>query len=123
IGRLKIEDLMPAGLRGDYRRGLANFLATGYGPILNHLVEQPALRRDGTEFVAELSICPLRFENAYRFNAFIADVTHRKKNQEQKQVLKDAIGRELDKIQHKTERAVSKHDVVDVITKLKAMLG
>ncbi|TLY24417.1 MAG: PAS domain S-box protein [Nitrospirae bacterium] len=43
------------------------------------MVEITALRRDGTEFPVELSILPLKVGASYRFNAFIADITERKR--------------------------------------------
>src|SRR5207245_1038717 len=41
-----------------------------------------ALRRDGTEFPVELSILPLKVGASYRFNAFVADITERKRAEE-----------------------------------------
>ena len=37
-----------------------------------------AMRRDGHKFPVELTLWPIRVEGAYRFNAFVHDITERK---------------------------------------------
>ena len=69
----------PSAVREAHSRGLARFLATGEGPVLNRVIEVPALRRDGREFPAEISIAPVRLGEQYLFVAFIRDVTERKR--------------------------------------------
>jgi PAS domain S-box-containing protein len=58
--------------------GLEKYLATGDGPVLNRRIEVTALRRDGREFPAELSIAPLQIDGAPHFSAFLRDITDRK---------------------------------------------
>src|SRR5262249_20890202 len=70
--------------------GLARFLATGEGPQLNRVVEVPALRHDGREFPAEISIAPVRLGEQYLFAAFIRDVTERKRAEEELRRAKEA---------------------------------
>ena len=71
-------------------RGLARFLATGEGPLLNRVLEVQALRRDGREFPAEISIAPVRLGEQYLFAAFIRDVTERKRAEEELRRAKEA---------------------------------
>ena len=54
-------------LRSRHRAGLAYFLATGNGPILNRRVELTALRSDGTEFPVELTVTVPIAEAKLRF--------------------------------------------------------
>lgn len=79
IGRRLDELIIPPQLRDMHRRGLDLFLRTGSGPLLNRLIEQTAIRRDGTEFPVELSISPLKLGNSYIFSGFIHDITERKR--------------------------------------------
>jgi len=79
IGRRLDELIIPPRLRDAHRRGLERFLRTGSGPLLNRLIEQSAIRRDGSEFPVELSISPLKLGNTYIFSGFIHDITDRKR--------------------------------------------
>ncbi|MDP1665723.1 MAG: PAS domain S-box protein [Methylobacter sp.] len=79
IGRRLDELIIPPAHRYAHRQGLELFLRTGVGPLLNQLIEQTAIRRDGTEFPIELSISPLKLGNTYIFSGFIHDITERKR--------------------------------------------
>jgi PAS domain S-box-containing protein len=79
IGQRLEELIIPPQLRDAHRLGLDQFLRNGYGPLLNRLIEQSAIRRDGTEFPVELSFSPLKLGNAYIFSGFIHDITERKR--------------------------------------------
>ena len=83
VGRVLSETIIPPQLREAHSRGLARFLATGEGPVLNRVIEVRALRRDGGEFSAEISIAPVRVGEQYLFAAFIRDVTERKQAEEE----------------------------------------
>ena len=58
--------------------------------MLNRVLEVPALRRDGREFPAEISIAPVRVGEQYLFAAFIRDVTERKRAEEELRRAKEA---------------------------------
>ena len=90
VGRVLSETIIPPQFREAHSRGLARFLATGEGPLLNRVVEVPALRRDGSEFPAEISIAPVRLGEHYLFVAFIRDVTERKRAEEELRRAKEA---------------------------------
>src|SRR5678816_3642918 len=54
VGR-KLRDLIiPERYREAHTRGMARFLGTGVGPVLDRRIELSGLRRDGTEFPIEL---------------------------------------------------------------------
>jgi two-component system sensor kinase FixL len=74
--------IIPERDRAAHRRGLAQFLATGEGPLLNRRLELAALRRDGVEIPIELTISPLSLPDRYEFSAFIRDITERKATEE-----------------------------------------
>lgn len=78
IGRELAEVLIPPAFRELHRQGLARFLATGSGPILNKRIEITALHRDGHEIPIELTVTPIRLQSAWLFGAFVLDITARK---------------------------------------------
>jgi two-component system, sensor histidine kinase and response regulator len=89
VGRALSETIVPPQFREPHDRGLARFLATGEGPFLNRVIGVPALRRDGREFPAEISIAPVRLGEQYLFAGFIRDVTERKRAEEELRCAKE----------------------------------
>jgi PAS domain S-box-containing protein len=78
VGRSLAETIIPPARREAHRRGLERYVASGEGPVLNRRIEVTALRRDGSEFPAELSIAALQIEGVPHFSAFLRDITDRK---------------------------------------------
>jgi PAS domain S-box-containing protein len=83
VGKKLSETIIPYRYRKGHEKGLAQYLKTGKGPLLNKLVEITALRKDGTEFPVELSITPFVQDEKIFFCGFIRDITERKKTEEQ----------------------------------------
>ncbi len=79
VGRDMAALLIPRALREPHRRGLARFLTSGEGPVLGRRVEMPALRADGSEFRAELTVVAVAAGEAPTFTAFVRDVTERER--------------------------------------------
>ena len=90
VGRVLSGTIIPPQFREAHSRGLARFLATAEGPLLNRVLDVQALRRDGSEFPAEISIAPVRLGEHYLFVAFIRDVTERKRAEEEVRRAKEA---------------------------------
>ena len=82
IGKSLAEVIIPERLRERHRQGLARYLATGLGPVLNQRIELPALRADGTEFPSEIAIMPIPGSQPPMFTAFLRDITERKQAEE-----------------------------------------
>ena len=82
IGQNLADLIIPARYREAHERGLRHFMDTGEGPVLNRRVELTGLRRDGTEFPVEFTISPLQRGKTYVFNAFLSDITERKRAEE-----------------------------------------
>src|SRR5215831_4738183 len=99
VGRVLSETIIPPQFREAHKRGLANFLATGEGPVLNRVLDVTALRRDGREFPAEISIAPVRLGEQYLFAAFIRDVTERKRAEEEIGRLNQELRSRVDEMQ------------------------
>lgn len=78
IGCRLADIIVPPGQREAHRHGLAHYVATGEGPILNRRIEVHALRRDGTEFPVELTIQTVETRHGQEFSAFLRDLTEKK---------------------------------------------
>lgn len=78
IGQRLRDLIIPPRFRNAHQKGLQYFLRTGIGSLLNQVIEHIGIRRDGSEFPVELSISPLKLDNAYIFSGFIHDITTRK---------------------------------------------
>ncbi len=78
LGQPLVEAIIPPAYQDAHRFGLARFLATGAGPVLNRRIEVSARRADGTEFPVELAISPFRLADAWAFTATIRDISARK---------------------------------------------
>ncbi|HEX2243233.1 MAG TPA: PAS domain S-box protein, partial [Gammaproteobacteria bacterium] len=70
--------VIPQEYREAHCQGLAHFLASGEGPLLNKRLELVALHKEGRTFPIELTIAPMRLSDHYEFSAFIRDITDRK---------------------------------------------
>ncbi len=90
LGREMAELIVPPPLREQFRRGLAHYLATGEGPVLDQRLEMPALRADGTEFPVELAITRISAEGLPLFTAYLRDITERKRAEQATRFLADA---------------------------------
>jgi PAS domain S-box-containing protein len=78
IGQMMKDWLIPLPLRQEHADGMARYLATGDGPVLNRRFETTALRADGTEFPIELAITPIGSGPRVQFTAHLRDITERK---------------------------------------------
>ncbi len=83
IGRVLADTVIPPQYREAHHHGLAKYLETGEGPLLNNRIEITAVRRDGEEFPVEMTIAPIELDNRLFFSAFVHDITARKRDQAQ----------------------------------------
>lgn len=88
LGQNLAARIVPPQHRKAHDQGLARYLATGEGPVLNKRVEITALRKDGTEFPVELTVVPLILKGGVIFSAFVRDIM------EQKQIMDQLKARE-----------------------------
>jgi PAS domain S-box-containing protein len=75
VGQRLATLIVPRRLRARHEAGLQRVVATGEGTRLDQRLELPALRRDGTEFPAELTITVVRSGNRVAFAGFLRDLT------------------------------------------------
>ena len=79
LGRSLAELIIPVRFRPFQAQCWADAPTREDGTVSPRRVELIACRRDGTEFPIEWAVAPLLIEGTYRFNAFIADITERKR--------------------------------------------
>ncbi len=91
VGRALAEMVIPPRYRARHAQGLAEFLATGEGPILNQRIEIEALHRSGHEFPVELTVIPIRQDRTWTFSAFVRDLTERRRAEREHRQLEDQL--------------------------------
>jgi PAS domain S-box-containing protein len=82
IGRELAEVVVPPSLRARHRRGLARYVGTGHSEILGDRLELLAMRADGTEFPAELTVTRIELPGPPMFTGYIRDLTERRRAEE-----------------------------------------
>jgi PAS domain S-box-containing protein len=83
IGCAMADLIIPAWLRERHHAGLAGYLATGQGEILNRRADLTAMRADGTEFPVEIAVVPVNLPGSTLFTAYLRDNTERERLQRQ----------------------------------------
>jgi len=83
VGRDLAETIVPPPLREAHRRGLARYLETGQTTILNRRIEMSAMRADGTEFPAEVSVTRTGVHGQPAFTAYVRDITDRRRAEQE----------------------------------------
>jgi PAS domain S-box-containing protein len=77
VGREMAELIVPPRLREAHRRGLARYLETRHGTVLDRRLELTGMRRDGTEFPVELTITRIALPGPPTFTGYLRDITER----------------------------------------------
>lgn len=90
IGIALTETIIPEQFREAHNKGMAHYLKTGEGPVLNQKIEIAALRKSGEQFPIELAIVPVVMKGEHSFTAFMSDISVQKE------------------VQHEMEKALNK---------------
>jgi PAS domain S-box-containing protein len=83
LGKELASLIIPPAMREQHRQGLAQYLATGEGPVLNRRLEMIGVRSDGTELPVELTVSRVQVEGPPVFTAHLRDITERKQLEDQ----------------------------------------
>ncbi len=95
LGQVLSELVVPARHREAHEGGLRRFLDTGESTMLNRRVELSALHADGTEFPVEIAISALTDADGWSFHAFVADISERRRAEDERQRLLEELERSL----------------------------
>ncbi len=79
LGRDMAELLVPPAYRARHRAGVAHYLATGEGPVIDKRLELPAMHADGHEFPVELTVTRIPVPGPPVFTAYLRDISARKR--------------------------------------------
>jgi two-component system sensor kinase FixL len=115
-GNALTEIIIPHKYREAHKRGMAHFLASGEGPVINTTIEITALNKNQEEFDIELSISNTTENGSPIFIAFINDITERKKSQntiEQKTKELESSNAELQQF-----ASIASHDLKEPLRKI-----
>src|SRR3954469_7487491 len=118
IGQDLAELIIPEDLREPHRHGLAKYLSTGEAKVVDHPLEMPALRADGTEFPVELAIrrLPVPAPPAPPlFIGFVRDITERLRTEQELRELA-AEQAALHRVAALVARGVPRRQVVGAVT-------
>jgi PAS domain S-box-containing protein len=128
IGKEMADLIIPERYRDQHRQGLARYVETGEGPILNKRIEIEALRADGTEFQVELAIVPAKVAPLPFFTGYLRDITNKKQTEgevtglleSEREAREEAerATRRLWQLQHITEAALSHLSRDDLLDEL-----
>ncbi|WP_189236441.1 sensor histidine kinase [Planomonospora parontospora] len=125
IGTVLHETIMPVRYREDYQTDLARFLATGRSRLMGRRLELAALRSDGSEFPAEMVFWATRQADTWIFNAFVHDITDRRRVE---QALREAYTQQQAVVTRLQELDRAKDEFIDAVghelrTPLVSVLG
>ena len=109
--------IIPPAMRSAHRRGLERYLATGETSMLGRRVEVVAMRSDGAEFPAELTIIAVPLRDQTIFTAYLRDITREKWAEQELRRYADelrAVSRKLVEVQEAERRTLASelHDLV-----------
>ncbi len=82
VGSELADLIVPPQYREAHRKGMARYLSTGHGPVLNKRLELSAMRADGTEFPCELTVTRVPMDGAPLFTAYLRDISERRRAEE-----------------------------------------
>jgi len=81
IGRELAEVIVPPSLREAHRQGVARYLVTAEPRILDQRVDLTAMRADGSEFPAEVTVTRTGLPGDLAFTGYVRDITERQRAQ------------------------------------------
>jgi PAS domain S-box-containing protein len=87
LGRPLADVIIPPSQREAHRKGMARRLAGGETHIVGRRVELTAMRADGCEFPAEISISEFELNGRPAYTGFLRDISERKEAEREREAL------------------------------------
>ncbi len=109
IGCMLAELIVPERFREAHIAGLRRYVETGEAHVIGKRLELPAIRKDGSEFLSELTITRSDVDGTPIFTGVLRDITARKQAEAEREQLIKALARsnqELDQFAY-----VASHDL------------
>ena len=103
LGCLLTETILPVEYRQAHLKGMAHYLETREGLVLNTRFEIVALDRNGREFPIELAITPIKTGEVTVFSAFIRDITERVEHIREVEELNARLHRSIQETHHRVK--------------------
>lgn len=91
VGKLLPDLVMPGSIRQLYWAGLRQFLDQGDRTMIGRRFESLSVHRDGHEFPIEIAISAVEESGRWMFHAFMHDITERKHEQDERQLLASIV--------------------------------
>ncbi len=89
-------ELFPPAVRERQRTNIQRFISGDQASMIGQRVEVAALRKDGSEFDAELAMQFVSLEGKAGFSVFLRDISERKRHEEQLRKADELLRRERD---------------------------
>ena len=87
-----LHDLIASGeQRQAFRRAFSSFRETGRGSFTGKTVELAAVRKNGEEFPAELTLTQIRLKGEWNASGIVRDISQRKREEAEKQNLQQQL--------------------------------
>jgi two-component system sensor kinase FixL len=109
VGKPLADLIVPERFREAHKAGLRRYVETGEEHVIGQRLELPAIRKDGSEFLSELTITRTDSAGTATFTGVLRDITERKKSDAEREQLIKALARsnqELDQFAY-----VASHDL------------
>ena len=91
IGKNLHKIIVPKDFYIPYKKGFEKFKSTGEGAAVGRTLELPALRKDGTEFSAELSLSSVKIKGKWNAIGIVRDISKRKEIEKEIRIRDEAI--------------------------------
>jgi PAS domain S-box-containing protein len=104
VGRDMAELIIPPELRERHRQGLARYLETAEGAVLDRRIEITGMRADGSTFPVELTITRIVVPGPPKFTGYLRDITDRRAAEEEIKASRARIVEAADASRRRLER-------------------